>query len=303
MSAAWTSFKIGILSVVIIVGALVMALVFGFGFGTQQSVLYRTYFDESVAGLDVGAPVKYRGISIGSVDRVHVGPDGRLVEVRMKVDAKNAWMLPKNTAADNGLRAHVKAPGISGVKLIDLEYLDPATHPPLHLPFPTPENYVPGAPSFGLEETLTMVTDALRGTLHRVDGLLDDIDTHEVPAKIATAVANVDHAATDLRSTIRNVNQERIPARTADTITRLDVAIGGMQRILERVNAKGGVLAGAEQATRSIDALGARTAGATEGLDRTLRDLGDAARAIRSLADALERDPDMLLKGRQKGSP
>jgi ABC-type transporter Mla subunit MlaD len=303
MSAAWTSFKIGILSAVIIAAALVMALVFGFGTGTQQSVRYRTYFDESVAGLDVGAPVKYRGISIGSVDAVRVGPDARLVEVTMKVDAKNARLLPKSGTGDNGLRAHVKAPGISGVKLIDLEYVDPAAHPPLRLPFPTPENYVPGTPSFGLEETLAMVNDALRGTLHRIDGLLDDLDAHEIPTKIATAVASVDHAATDLRSTIRSVNQERIPARTADTIARLDAAIGGMQRILLRVDADGGVLAGAEQATRSIDALGARTAGATEGLDRTLRDLGDAARAIRSLADTLERDPDMLLKGRKKGSP
>jgi paraquat-inducible protein B len=303
MSAAWTSFKIGILSVVIIAAALVMALVFGFGLGTNQSVRYRTYFDESVAGLDVGAPVKYRGISIGTVDAVHVGPDGRLVEVTMKVDAKNAWLLSKSLTGDNGLRAHVKAPGISGVKLVDLEYLDPASHPPLRLPFAPPENYVPSTPSVGLEETLATVNDALRGTLHRIDGLLDDLGSHEVPAKIATAVASVDHAATDLRSTIGRVNQEHIPARTADTIGRLDVAIGGMQRILERVNGDGGVLAGAEQATRSIDALGARTAGATEGLDRTLRDLGDAARSIRSLADTLERDPDMLLKGRQKGSP
>jgi hypothetical protein len=33
-------------------------------------------------------------------------------------------------------------------------------------------------------------------------------------------------------------------------------------------------------------------------LEETLRDVSEAAAAIRSLSEALERDPDMLLKGK-----
>jgi paraquat-inducible protein B len=41
--------------------------------------------------------------------------------------------------------------------------------------------------------------------------------------------------------------------------------------------------------------------GRAKELADTLRDVGEAAQSIRDLADTLERDPDMLLKGRAKG--
>lgn len=300
MSAAWTSFKVGLFALVVIAAAAAIALALGIR-PPEKTVRYRTYFDESVAGLEKGAAVKYRGIAIGVVDAIDLAPDGRRVQVTMKVDAKDAWMAEWHPERDSGLRAQVSAPGIMGVKLIDLDYLDPATHPPPSLPFPPPENYVPSAPAFGIQESLTTITDALLATLHRIEHLVANVDSQEVPERLASALASVDEAASDLRTTVRRVNRERIPDRTADTIERLDETIGSMQRILRRVDADGGLIQGAEQATRSVDGLGIRAAGVTDELDRTVRDLGDAARTVRSLADAIERDPDMLLKGRQKG--
>ena len=44
-----------------------------------------TYFDESVQGLDVGAPLKMRGVTVGSVLEITLAPDQRLVEVSSKV--------------------------------------------------------------------------------------------------------------------------------------------------------------------------------------------------------------------------
>lgn len=301
MTGAWTSFKIGLLTLAVVASAVVIALALGVRPGPKKTVRYHTYFDESVVGLDVGAPAKYRGISIGVVDAIGVGPDGRTVDVTIEIDAKNAWMLDWRVDHDSGLRAQVGAPGILGVKLIDLEYLDPAAHPPPRLPFPAPENYIPSASSFGLSEAIETITDALVGTLHRVERLVENMDAQEVPQRLAAALASVDGAASDLRTTVRRVNHERIPDRTADLLARLDEAIGSMQRILRRVDADGGLLTGAERATRSVDGLGVRAAGVTDELDRTVRDLGDAARTVRSLADAIERDPDILLKGRQKG--
>jgi paraquat-inducible protein B len=301
MSAAWTSFKIGVFSLVVAASLLAIALALGIRPGPRETVSYVTYFDESVAGLDVGAVVQFRGITIGTVEDIRIAPDGRRVEVAMKVDAKDAWMLDWDRRGDDGLRAHVSSPGITGVKLVDLEFLDPASHPPPRLAFAPPENYVPAAPAAGIQESLTSITEATVDTLERISRLVDDVRAEGVPARVSAAVSSVEGAATDLRTTLTNVNRERIPARTSETIGRLDTAVASIQRILERLDADGGVINGAERAASSIDALGARAAGATDDLDRTLRDLGDAARAMRSLADAVERDPDMLLKGRQKG--
>ena len=40
-----------------------------------------SYFDESVQGLELGSPVKWRGVTVGTVRDITVAPDGRHVQV------------------------------------------------------------------------------------------------------------------------------------------------------------------------------------------------------------------------------
>jgi hypothetical protein len=54
------------------------------------------------------------------------------------------------------------------------------------------------------------------------------------------------------------------------------------------------------KALTSIDDVGKRTAGTTEELDQTVRDVGEAARALRDFLEVLEREPDMIFKGRAR---
>ena len=63
-----------------------------------------------------------------------------------------------------------------------------------------------------------------------------------------------------------------------------------------------GLVASTRRATDSIGDLGRSTSDSTADLERTLRDLDEAAKAIRQLAESIDRDPDMLVKGRAKGN-
>ena len=68
MSAASTHFKLGIFTVLAIVAVLAAAFGLGWRGVKSDTVRYHTYFDETVQGLELGSPVKYRGVLIGSVD-------------------------------------------------------------------------------------------------------------------------------------------------------------------------------------------------------------------------------------------
>lgn len=78
---------------------------------------YVAYFDESVQGLDRDSPVKYRGVSVGRVDRIAVAPDGNLIEVIMSIEAE----------LDNleDVVARLKSVGITGIMFIELEHMQP----------------------------------------------------------------------------------------------------------------------------------------------------------------------------------
>ena len=52
------------------------------------TVTYTSYFDESVTGLEVGSPVRFRGVTIGNVSAIDVAPDRRHVEVTYALGVK-----------------------------------------------------------------------------------------------------------------------------------------------------------------------------------------------------------------------
>jgi phospholipid/cholesterol/gamma-HCH transport system substrate-binding protein len=93
MSTVSTHFKLGLFA---LIGAgCAVVLVFGLGMSAthRSTIRYETFFDESVQGLELGAPVKYRGIVVGNVENIAVAPDRRLVDVTLGVDPARASEL------------------------------------------------------------------------------------------------------------------------------------------------------------------------------------------------------------------
>ena len=71
MSAQAHYFKIGVFMLSGITLAVLAVIILGAGALFKKKFMMETYFDESVQGLSVGAPLKYRGVTIGSVE--HIG--------------------------------------------------------------------------------------------------------------------------------------------------------------------------------------------------------------------------------------
>src|SRR5713226_4270960 len=83
------------------------------GSGHRDDVLYRIHFTDSVSGLALGDPVKYRGVDVGAVKAMTIDPaDPRLVQVDVK--------LRKNAPIKSDTRASLTLKGITGVVFIEL---------------------------------------------------------------------------------------------------------------------------------------------------------------------------------------
>jgi len=285
-----THFKLGLL--VIAATAAVLVVAFGFGVRTthKATVTYHTYFDESVQGLDVGAPVKYRGVRIGNVKGIAIAPDRRRVDASLSLDGQAVHRLGLATAGPQ-LRAQLRTLGITGVKIVDIDFVDPAATPAPELSFPPADHYIPSRPSLfkdlednakAVAQRLPEAADHATATLSKLDSLIDELRDQHLVQRVGRVADQMSDAVLAF---------QRLEHRTAPAIDKLT-------SVLDRLDGDRGLVASARRATDSISEVGRNAVGATNDLEQTIHDLGDAARSVREFLETLERDPDMLVKGR-----
>lgn len=310
MSVQVTSIKLGLLTIAAVVAG--FAVVFALGLRRAPTDAYHTYFDESVQGLDLGAPVKYRGVSIGRVASVAVAPDRRHVDVELAVDRGDARRLDLEHEAPR-LRARLAIQGVTGLKFVDVDLADPADSPPEALPFPSARRFIPSRRSLlddlggdlaTLSNRLPLLVDRATTTLAKLERVLDDVAGQRLPARLAAVLDGADATLAQTRHLIAGVDSARLPGRLAATADRAAVVLAHVDGVLTQLEGAGDLLASVRRTSDTFGDVGRSTQGSTAELDRTLRDLGEAARALRDLVDEIDRDPDMLVKGRARtGAP
>ena len=170
MSAPTNHWKLGLFVVVGFAVAMGTLVALGARSLEKATVTYRTYFDESVQGLDVGSPVKFRGVTIGSVHGIGIAPDHQHVEVTCDLVVDQLNDLGLNVVGDRKapriaipeeLRVQLGSAGITGVKFILIDFFKVSDNPIVPLPFPVPDNYIPSAQSTmkNLEDSVVHAVD------------------------------------------------------------------------------------------------------------------------------------------------
>jgi paraquat-inducible protein B len=290
-------------------------------FGTRslpkETITYTSYFDESVTGLEVGSPVKFRGVNVGNVSKIAVAPDRRHVQVSYDLDSVSAQRLALDKPASErsqlgtALRAQLGSMGVTGVKYVALDLFDDHVQPD-QLTFDPAPHYVPTQPSTlkNIEAAVTdasrrlpEVTERLIGMLDRINGVLDSVNEQAIPKRASDTLGRLDQVLAVMQVKLEQFKSAELSEQSRATLAQLQNTVSRVDRLLERVDGQSGVLANAERASLSMgDAARNATHIGTEA-ERTLREIGEAASAVRELADALERQPDMLLKGRARPNP
>lgn len=105
--------KLGVfLTAAVVLFAITVVVLTGMGLWEERWTYYIEY-RQSVSGLEQGAPVKLRGVRVGTVDAIRVDPDNvEQVEVRIQVD--------KGTPIKTDTKAFINMQGITGLKFVEL---------------------------------------------------------------------------------------------------------------------------------------------------------------------------------------
>jgi hypothetical protein len=301
MAAPPNYVKIGLFVSLGIAATIAVAVALGAMRLHRSTTAYFTYFDESVNGLDRGAAVKARGVTIGQVAEITLAPDHRMVEVRMEMDDKTFARLGLPTGPHKipaNLRAQIASQGLTGSAFVSIDFFEPDRNPAPALTFLPSEPYIPAATSQlkGIEDSLTKAMDGLAdlvGTMSR-EGLSE---------KTVRAIASAGDVLADLDRFLKTLDRQKIPQRAATTIEQLRVAVSKAVTLLDRVDGDAGLIATTQRSVSSFGDVGRSATGAARDLDETLGEIRGAAAALRLLAEELERQPDALLKGRAKEGP
>ena len=286
MSAPTNRWKLGAFVVGSVLVGLAAAVVLTAQTMQVVTVTYASYFDEAVTGLEVGSPVRYRGVKIGKVSAIEVAPDRRHVEIiySLGVKALNRLGLAGTSRGKEtrilvppDLRVQLASTGLTGTKYLQIDFFHTGGTAPPVLPFPVPENYIPAIPSTmkNLEDAVVRAVDMMPHLAEELGGMV--------------AKVNV---------ILDDVNRRGLPNKLAATLEGASVALAKMKRALDRLDGSEGLFASVQRTSDSLsDAAGPRF-GAN--IDDTGRDLREAAVAVRQLVEALQLDPDMLIKGKAK---
>jgi paraquat-inducible protein B len=316
MSAPTNHWKLGLFVVVGTVMTVAAAAFFGTRNLRKETVSYHSYFDESVTGLESGSPVKFRGVTIGNVSAIDVAPDRRHVAITYELGvsvlgqlglAKGGQGQHTKLSVPPDLRAQLGSMGVTGVKYILIDFFDVRGNPAPKLPFPVSGNYIPAASSMmkNIEDSVVRAVDEfpklaneMGQVLERLNHMLAEVDEKKLPDKVVALIAKVDKTVELAQTKMGQVKAEELSNEAQAAMVNLNLTMTKMQTIMERVDGDRGVLASVQRASDSFGDVAGTARGFGPELGETMRDMREAANAIRQLADALELDSDMLIKGR-----
>ncbi len=250
------------------------------------TLVYVADFEGNQRGLDTGTAVELQGVEVGEVTEAHLAYDDHkhtlVTRATFYIDPERVQILDMphgeganrhetvrkwiETLVGDGMRAQVSSASfLTGLKLIGLEM-------------------IPGVPRARLEADAgghvkmpSTSSGDLTAVLKDLQNVLRNIDR-------ATSGPQLGHALQSLD----------------DTLTRLDKVTHDIEPdIKSLIKSLRDTADSAQNTLNTVQGLMGNTAPTGTDLPRLMRELTEAARSVRGLADYLDRHPEALLRGRK----
>lgn len=320
--------RVGLMIIVSLALGVAMVLFLGRN-RVSDGLRFESYFSESVQGLDIGAPVKFRGVTLGQVSEIALVTAAylraqtanareevnRLVVVRYVVDPARMGQVPDTQMAiDEGLRVRLASQGITGLVYLELDFVPRGRYPPEPVPWKPKETFIPAMPS-----TISQLQDAaqelaaklqgvdLVGLASAIQGLVNDARAQLGSGDVSRALADAADLLRVLRESVQGADLAGLAVELRATLAAVHTLVDGKpSRDLLAATTKAAEKLG-EASTRlpalivaletAVRRVNNGTADAQAELLPTLRDARAAAASLRETGEALRRYPAGALLG------
>ena len=265
MATLKTKFMVGLFVIIGFSLAVVLVVWLGMSNYFEKGQFFVAYFDESVQGLDKDSPVKYRGVSIGSVYSIGVAPDANLIQVVLKIET--------DIKLDDSIVAQLKSVGITGIMFVELEKKDVNT--PLaaqQINFPTKYPIINTKPS-DIKKFFESVTDVVIE--------FKKLDIQDISDRIQSTLAKMEQA-------IDGAQVEKMVNELSKTLAEIQAIAGN-----EKWESIIGALDHTAQTIQSLSSSGTR---AMADFDTTLNHIDTAVLANGDALTALLADINVSIQ-------
>ncbi|MDP2810945.1 MAG: MlaD family protein [Rhodocyclaceae bacterium] len=270
-----------------------------------SKVRFVLFFEDSVRGLAVGAPVEFKGIKVGSVIDVRLEHDERnstfripvVIEIEPERIADRGELMKRSpkevfqALVKRGLRARLQMGSLlTGQLFVDLDMQPKA---PLRLAnAKRAEPELPTVRGGGIDQAVATVTGIV-GKLDQIDFVAMGAELHgtlkganalvNAPA-LQTALADLSASLASLKGILRAVD-----SRAEPITANLEQALGAARDALDK----------AKTTMTLVDGVIAPEAPLHHHAVRLAQELTATTRSLRHLVDLLERNPQALLLGKK----
>ncbi len=212
-----------------------------------------TYLDESVQGVDIGTPFKFRGVKIGNISEIKMVSsvyDTTKVYVMIRVALNEEELFQEaetltsrvGMQVDQGLRLKLVPQGITGLSFLEADFYPDAADDRLNIDWEPKYAYIPSTPAMmtlvsrsiehitaqintlnleAIGENVELITSNLNRSVQQIEQI-----TRQVAGVSGGVVDDVRQAAADLPSVTSNLNA---------TVILLEEIMGDSDRDIEQI--------------------------------------------------------------------
>jgi phospholipid/cholesterol/gamma-HCH transport system substrate-binding protein/paraquat-inducible protein B len=234
-------------------------VIFGAGKIFKKVVLMETCFNTSVQGIDIGSPIKFRGVKIGEVKQIAIVDDFYPIDKEAdNLQKYSLYVIVRGTLEgtrfkrfsteekrkgldkliyEEGLRIKLIPLGITGLSYLEFDFVDPESNPPLEIFWKPRYVYIPSVPSTiqQLSESVTSISKVLTND---VFPMLENLNASS--ENLPQITERLNEVLNDLKNTLVNVriasnNFPNITAKLETTLSHINDVLYNQKNTVEEI--------------------------------------------------------------------